>query len=138
MDRLEQKHIDFIRTCAEKPMSIHTLPISISPMEADAIANEGLLIRYARPTGNRYAIGRYGAQFIKEGYGASESPEMKKLAVDFVVSKGYEEPAATKIVAEHGVEYILKSQADELREGTQKEVKIPTNAQGKAEIKFKG
>lgn len=138
MNKLEQKHINFLRSCAAKPNSIHALPKEVDFMDADAMAKEGLLVKYNKPTGPQYAIGRYGAQFVKEGFGVSISPEMTKLAVDYVTTKGYTKEAAEKVVIENGVELILQSQAEEMRRGTQREVVVPLNDQGKPEIKYKG
>jgi hypothetical protein len=138
MDRLEQKHIDFLRICAEAPNRIHQLPEDVSQMDADAMANEGLLIKYNRPTAPQYAIARYGSQFVKEH--STASPEMRKLAIAYVMSKieGGSEEDAEKIVNENGVETILRTQAEEMRHGSQREVKVPTNELGAPEIKFRG
>ncbi len=136
MDKLEKEHMDFLRVCAGKPNSTHPLPENVSLFDAEMMAAEGLLISYHKSTGTHYAIGRYGTQFVKES-GFSESPEMKKLAVDYVITKGYETEAAESIVAEHGVEKILGTQAEEIRAGAQREVKIPVNERGEVEVKFR-
>ncbi len=135
MNKLEAKHMEFLRRVASKPNSIH--PLGDFPVaEADAMAAEGLLVKYNKATGPWYSIGRYGAQYVKEHLVGGDSPEMRKLAEAYVVSKGYTEEAAVEIVDREGVETILRSQAEEMRQGTQKEVQIPMNEQGKAEIKF--
>lgn len=138
MDRIEQKHIDFLRTCAASPNKVHSLPLDIDTMEGDALAQEGLLIKYSKPTGAKYSIGRYGTQYVKESYGAIESPDMIKLAVDYIIGKGYSEEDAIASVKQHGVEKVLEAQAIEMRQGTQREVKVPINEQGQPEIKFRG
>lgn len=138
MNRIEQRHIEFLRLCASNSNKVQPLPADVPIMEADALVTEGLLIKYNKPNGPHYAIGRYGSQYVKETYSAPESPDMKKLAVDFVVSKGYEPEAAETIVENNGVEVILNSQAEELRKGTQREVTVPMNEQGLPQIKFKG
>jgi hypothetical protein len=139
MDRLEQRHIDFLRTCAGSPNKIHSLPDNVTEMEANAMATEMLLIRYNKIPGKaQYAIGRYGAQFVKEGYGATESPDMIKLAIDYIMGKGYSEAEAMASIGQHGVEKVLEAQAMEMRQGSQREVKVPLNEQGKPEIKFRG
>jgi spore maturation protein SpmB len=135
MNKLEQYHIDFLRVCATKPNNIHAQPENISSQDADIMCAEGLLIKYTKPTGRFYAIGRYGAQFIKE---LGNDTEMTKLAINYVISKGYEESAAQEIVTKEGVESILRTQAEEMKQGTQREVTVPTNALGKPEIKFRG
>ena len=136
MDKIEQNHLDFLRKCAGKPNSIHELDETITQADADQMAQEGLLIRYNKPLGPMYCIGRYGSQYVKEA--GQPGVEMTKLAVKYVVSKGYSEEAAVVIVADNGVDTILKSQAEEMRQGTQREVKVPMNAQGNPEIKFRG
>ncbi len=138
MNKLEAKHMEFLRRVAAKPNSIH--PLGDMPIaDADAMANEGLLIKYNKSTGPWYSIGRYGAQYVKEHLTAGDSPELKALAIAYVKSKGYEEEgAAEKIVEHEGVDLILRSQAEEIRQERQgqKEVSIPMNEQGKPEIKF--
>lgn len=136
MEKLEQKHINFLRTCAEKANKIHNVPEGVSIEDADAMAAEGLLIRYNRIPAPMYCIARYGTQFVKE-FGASDTPEMRKLAVAYVMTKGYEEEAADKIVTENGVAVILDTQAQEMRKGTQREVQAPTDANGNVDLKFK-
>jgi hypothetical protein len=136
MNRLEKHHIDFLRTCAAKPNSIHALPLDVLHIDADAMAAEGLLVKYQKPTGRFYAIARYGAQYVKEI--SEPGPELTDLAVKYVMSKGFEEDKAKEIVEQHGVNNVLQSQADEMRQGAQREVTIPTNAQGVPEIKYKG
>src|SRR6266404_4429685 len=105
MNKLEKEHMDFLRVCAAGANSIHPIPKNVLLADAEMMAAEGLLISYSKPTGYHYAIAQYGAQFVKES-GVSESPEMRKLAVDFVISKGYDEEAAEAIVSEHGIETI--------------------------------
>ena len=140
LQTLGPKHIEFLRKVASKPNSIHPLG-TMNQADADAMAHEGLLIKYAKAAGPMYAIGRYGAQYVKE-HGAvkpDESPEMKALAIAYVKDKGYtDEGVAEKIVAEQGVEKILFTQAEEIRQGRQREVTIPLNEQGKPEIRYKG
>jgi len=140
MNRLEEKHIEFLRRVASKPNSIH--PLGELPMvDADAMAAEGLLIKYNKATGPWYSIGRYGAQYVKDHLTSNDSPELKALAVAYVKSKGYEEEgAAEKIVEREGVETILRSQAEEIRQERQgqKEVSVPMNERGVPEIKFRG
>lgn len=140
LQTLGPKHVEFLRKVASKPNSIHPLG-DMNQADADAMANEGLLIKYAKAAGPMYAIGRYGVQYVKEHGMANPNdiPEMVKLAVDYVKSKGYtEEGAAEKIVEQEGVEKILLTQAEELRNSRQREVSIPLNEQGKPEIRFKG
>lgn len=137
MERLEQKHIDFLRTCAASPNRVHSLPEGIDQEDANQLANEGLLVKYNKALGPQYSIARYGAQFVKE-FGATETPEMRKLAVDYVVSKGYSPDAAEEIVTREGVGTILYSQAEELRKGNQREVQPPTDANGNVKMQYKG
>lgn len=136
MDRLGSEHLEFLTQCALKPNKIHGS--SLPPADLDLMAKEGLLIKYGR-LDSRYAISKYGAQFVKEQQARGEMihPEIRGLAIKYVITKGYEEAAAAKIVDEQGADEILKIQADELRQGTQKEVKIPMNDRGKVEIKFR-
>lgn len=138
MDRLEERHIDFLRTCATEPNRIHPLTENINVIEAEDLVREGLLIKYVRVDGTKYAIARYGAQYVKELYGSNDSPDLKKLAIDFVITKGYSEANAIELVEQVGANAILKSQADEMRQNSQREVTIPLNEQGKPEIKYKG
>lgn len=135
MDRLGPLHIAFLQHCAEKSNSIHKSDLPVSELEQ--MVQEGLLIKYNKPNGLQYCITRAGAS-VARSYGAS--PEITKLAVDYVISKGYEQEAAEKIVAEHGAESILMSQAEELKGGAsgQREVVVPMNEQSKPEIKFRG
>lgn len=135
MQHLGIEHLEFLRKVATKPNSIHPLE-DISMEDADTMAIEGLLIKYNKPTGPFYAIGRFGAQYAKEH--AGPSPEMRELAIKYVKSKGYEEEGvAEEIVDREGVEKILFSQAQELRHGGQRDIQIPTDDKGNTDIKFK-
>lgn len=137
MDRLEEKHLEFLRLCASQPNKIHES--DLPPAELDQMANEGLLIRYGGVK-VRYCISKYGVKLVKDMIARKElvDPKAKEQALDYVKSKGYEKAVAEKIVEDHGAEVILKSKSEESALETQREVKIPTNAQGKPEMKFKG
>lgn len=137
MDRLGKEHLDFLIQCATSPNKTHSSELPVA--ELQQMANEGLLIRYGRSE-FKYAISKQGSQFVKEqqARGQMIHPEIKTLAVKYVVTKGYEEEAAQKIVDEQGANEILRIQAEEMRQGAQKEVKIPTNEKGMPEIKFRG
>jgi hypothetical protein len=137
MDKLEQIHIDFLRTCADNPNKIHSSS-EIPAADLEQMANEGLLIKYHKNLGNKYAISHYGSQYIK-AQGSVDNPEMRKLAMEYVISKGgYTEAEAEEIVARHGIEAIFQAQSEERQFSGQREVKVPTDDQGKAEIKFRG
>lgn len=132
MDRLEKKHIDFLRLCAGTPNRTHSSDLPFDDLRK--MVDEGLLIQYNRiPVA--YAITKVGASVAKT-FGAS--PEIIDLALKYVQSKGFDESAAKGIVEEHGAESILQSQATELRQIGQKEITVPINEQGKPEIKYRG
>lgn len=137
MDRLGPEHLEFLTQCSLKPNKIHES--ALPPAELDQMSREGLLIKYGG-TKPRYAISKGGAQFVKDqqSRGSMIHPEIRALAIKYVLSKGYEQEAAEVIVDKQGANEILRVQADELRQGTQKEVKIPTNDLGAVEIKFRG
>src|SRR3954468_11316101 len=126
MERLGPEHIEFLRTCAAKPVRTHSS--NLPEKDLDLMAAEGLLISYNRATGKQYAITSVGSQVVKS-YGAPEN--MIKIARDFVISKGYDPEAAAKIVSEHGVETILKSKDEELKTlaSGQREVTVPMDEQ---------
>jgi hypothetical protein len=132
MDTLGKDHIDFLRQCASTPNKVHSSDLPFDDLRK--MVDEGLLIQYSRvPVA--YAITKIGVQVAKT-FGAS--PELIKLATDYVQSKGYDESAAKGIVEEHGAESILQSQATELRQTGQKEITVPINELGKPEIKYRG
>jgi hypothetical protein len=136
MLKLEEKHHEFLKLCAEKPNKVHESDLPAEDLEQ--MVQEGLIIKYGGVR-TKFAIARYGTQFVKEqitGNGPV-SPEITELAVKYVMSKGYSKAAAQQIVTEHGANYLLKEQAAELRSSGQKEVKIPVNAQGLSEIRFR-
>ena len=133
---MNKAQIELLKRCAAKPNSIHE-PGEASITDADQLANEGLLIKYNKPLGPMYSIGRFGAQYVKENFSPNGSPEMRKLALAYVVGKGYSEEQAEEIVDTEGVEKILLTQAEELRSGTQREVQVPLNERGEPEIKFR-
>lgn len=136
MDRLGDVHIKFIKKCAAHDKNTQVPDDIIPKSELDLMVTEGILIEY-NGTPNRYTVTRNGAALASSL--SIESPELNKIAVEFVKSKGYEQDAAESIVKEHGAEYILKSKAEETkgdRRG-QSEVMVPSNEQGKHEIKFR-
>lgn len=127
MDRLGDVHLAFLRECAAKPRSTHLSDLPVE--ELQQMVDERLLIKYST-RGGSYAITPGGSQFVKT---LGASPELKKIAVDFVKSKGFNEEEAIRVVEEHGAERVLKAQ-DPGATG-QREIVIPTNEQGKPEIK---
>lgn len=130
------KHYEFLRQCADKPQKCHSTD-TISPLDLEEMVKDGLLIKYNRlPLA--FAITPYGSRVAKNNPDTT-SPELVKLAVEYVISRGYSRDAADQIVQEHGAEAILKSQAEErkLTQKGQQEIKVPLNEQGKPEMKFK-
>lgn len=136
MEKLEQVHLDFLRKCAEQPNKIHS-STDVPAKDLEQMTNEGLLIKYNKiPV--QYAISHYGAQYIK-AQGSPETPEMKKLAKEYVMGKIHcTEAEAEEVVAQNGVEAIFNTQSEERLAGSQREVKVPVDARGKADIKFRG
>lgn len=135
MDRLEDKHVEFLRQCLELPHKIHES--NLPKPDLDQMVKEGLLIQYNKPEGTRYCISKAGAS-VARSYGPSK--ELIEIAIDYVISRGYEREAAESIVAKEGAEKILKSKAEFAKEelGTgQKEVTVPLNAQGGTGMTFK-
>ena len=132
MKRLEQKHIDFLRKCA----GANTTQVPDEPIDKadlDQMVKEGLLIEY-RGIETRYTVTQNGSRFARD-FGAS--PELEKIAIEYVKSKGYSQEAAEKIVKENGAEVILKSkqQEDGPTEG-QRGLRVPTDDMGKPAMKF--
>lgn len=137
MERIEQKHVDFLKLCADTPNRIHKVPEGMDPADASALSVEGLLIQYNKPGGAQYAITGDGSRFI-QSFGATDTPEMVKLAVAYVMTKGYDEEAAQTIVKDNGCAIILKSQVEEESGNRQREVKLPTDANGNTRMQFRG
>lgn len=135
MNRLETNHIDFLRKCASQPNRIHGS--DLPPEDLAQMTNEGLLLSYNKPSGMMYCITHAGG-LVAKSYG--ESPDLIDIAVKYVISKGYEEEAARKIVSDNGAEHILKSMAAEQKEGGtgQREVTLPMSETGVPQIKFRG
>lgn len=125
MERLGQVHIDFLRKCAADSGHTHK-PEGIKKDELELMVSEGLLIAYNRGSYFEYAITQNGGK-VAATFG--DSPELVKIAVEYVMSKGYSDEAAEKIVKDYGAEHILKSKAAEDKgdgEG-QREVKAPAD-----------
>lgn len=142
MNRLEDKHIEFLRQCAEKPLKVHESDLPIEDL--DQMVKENLLIKYGAGLRNKYSISRYGTQYVKERLSTKDAPvlpEMRAAALKYVMSKNYDEADANDLIAEWGVPYLLDAEAKEMRAFSQqvgqKDVAIPMNAQGKPEIKFR-
>lgn len=136
MDRLGDKHIKFIKKCATDDKHTH-LPDDIIPKdELNLMVSEGILIEYVG-TPTKYAVTRQGSALAASF--SLETPELKNIAIEFVKSKGYNQADAESIVKEHGAEHILKSKVaeDKLDRKGQREVTVPSNEQGKHEIKFR-
>lgn len=127
MERLGQQHIEFLQLCAGKPSKIHESDIPLS--ELQQMVDEGLLIKYNSGVKPKYCATKLGVRLAKS-FGAS--PELIKVAEDFVVSKGYTPEAAKSIVEKYGAEVILKSENN--LDERQREVKIPLDAQGRPQI----
>lgn len=136
MNRLENQHIEFLRICANAPNQIHPKPPNVSAEDLNQMVQESLLIPYFKPAGTMYAISKNGSSVIKSMN--TPSVEMRHLARQYVLSKGVPEEYVDGVIDQHGVENILKSQAEEMNNGRQKEVNIPTNEFGAREIKFRG
>lgn len=135
MNRLEKKHIDFLIKCTKEPNKVHSS--DLPPADLKQMADEGLLIGYNRIP-PQYAISKYGAQYIKEETARTPGPEMRELAIKYVISKDYSAEEAEQIVDQEGVDKILATQAEEMRHSTQQEVKPPTDDKGNVTMRFKG
>ena len=143
MNRLEDKHVVFLKQCADKPQKTHESDLPVEDLEQ--MVKESLLIKYGGVT-NRYSISRYGTQYVKERISNGKDvgpvlPEMRAAAVKYVMSHGHDKQNAEALVDEWGVNYLLEAQAKEVRANQQvvgqRDIQIPRNEQGVPEIRFR-
>lgn len=122
MERLGPVHILFLRQLAANDKQTHLAPTSIKQDELNQMVLEGLLIEYVGPAAKRYTVTQLGAR-LAQSYG--DSPELEKIAIEFVMSKGYNQEDAAKIVKDHGSEVILRTKrVDEGGGSGQKEINM--------------
>lgn len=110
MDRLGPIHIQFLRTLAGQDKHTHPAPANIKQDELTQMVREGLLIEYNDALQKRYTVTQLGSR-LAQSYG--DSPELEKIAVAYVMTKGYDKDSALKIVQENGAEMILRSKKSE-------------------------
>lgn len=124
MDRLGPIHINFLRTLAAEDKHTHEAPKSIQINDLNQMVREGLLIEYAGVQAKRYTVTQLGAR-LAHSYG--DNPELEKVAIEFVKSKGFNQADAERVVKENGAEIILRTKKDEEGGGSgQKEINMRT------------
>ena len=123
MDKLGEKHIEFLREAAADSGHTHEA-VGIDKADLDLMVKEGLLIQYNRGGRYEYAITQIGIQ-VAASFG--DPPELTDMAVKFVMTKGLSEAEARKVVATHGAKKVFEAkEAEERGDVTgQREIKAP-------------
>jgi len=123
MNKLGDKHIEFLRACAKDAGHTHAAD-GIPKDDLDLMVKEGLLIEYNRGGRYEYAITPVGVN-VAASFG--DSAEAIEMAVKFVMTKGYDEAGARRLVAENGAKKIFEAKAAEERGNAsgQREIKAP-------------
>lgn len=132
MNALGPVHILFLRQCAAEDKHTHEAPKTIEKADLDQMVREGLLIEYRGVNGNRYTCTQSGSR-LALSFG--DHPELEKIAVAYLVGKGYDEAQALEVVQANGAELVLRAKKqEEAPSSGQREVAMATEG-GKAVFK---